>query len=70
MQIDTICSMDKGIKKLMIRLKEYRLKHQLTQEDLAKKLRVTRLTLSRWFNNKNTPRELEQYRIEELLRKK
>jgi transcriptional regulator with XRE-family HTH domain len=49
-------------------LRQYRLEHQLTQEDLAKKLGVAFTTINRWFNGKTRPSELQQYRIKQLLR--
>ena len=53
---------------LIDRLRQYRLEHQLTQEELAEKLGVAFLTLNRWLNGHAQPRELHQYRIEKLLK--
>ena len=50
-------------------LRQYRLEHQLTQEDLAKKLGVAFTTINRWFNGKTHPSELQEYRIKKLLGK-
>ena len=53
----------------MKELAEYRLKNQLTQAVLAKKLRVGRVTLNRWLNEVQYPNPLEEHRIKELLKK-
>lgn len=37
------------------RLKEYRKNHSMSQEELAKKMNVTRQTVSAWENNKAMP---------------
>ncbi len=50
-------------------LPQYRREHQLTQEDLAKKLGVAFTTINRWFNGKTHPSELQEYRIKKLLGK-
>jgi len=50
-------------------LRQYRLKHQLTQQALAKKLDVSFITINRWFNGKTHPSELQVYRIRKLLGK-
>jgi transcriptional regulator with XRE-family HTH domain len=51
-------------------LRQYRLKRQLTQQALAKKLDVSFITINRWFNSKTRPSELQVYRIKELLGRK
>lgn len=48
-------------------LRLYRLKHQLTQEELARKLGVSFATVNRWFKAKTHPSELQAYRIKKLL---
>ena len=48
-------------------LRQYRLKHQLTQQVLATKLGVSFITINRWFNGKTHPSELQEYRIKKLL---
>ena len=48
-------------------LRLYRLKHQLTQEELAQKLGVSFATVNRWFRAKTRPSELQAYRIKQLL---
>lgn len=55
---------------LLERLRQYRLEHQLTQEQLAKRLGVAFITLNRWLNGHAEPRELQRYRIERLLNQK
>ena len=52
---------------LINRLQRYRLEHQLTQEQLARKLGVAFITLNRWLNGHATPQALQQFRIEKLL---
>ncbi len=39
-------------KKAMFALKEYKEEHQFTQEDLARKMGVTRVTISMWLIGK------------------
>jgi transcriptional regulator with XRE-family HTH domain len=48
-------------------LRAYRLEHQLTQQELAKKLGVSFITVNRWLNGKTHPSELQAYRIKKLL---
>jgi len=67
---DTLCDMGKELANLISKLGEYRLKHQLTQAQLAEKLGVSRITLNRWLNGGNEPRPLELHRIKELLSEK
>ena len=50
-------------------LRQYRLRHQLTQQALAKQLGVSFVTINRWFNDKTHPSELQEYRIKKLLGK-
>lgn len=40
----------------MNRLKDLRKQKKLTQENLAKEIGVTKLTISRWENNERTPK--------------
>ena len=54
---------------IIIRLERYRLKNKLTQEKLAKKLRVAFCTVNRWLTGKTKPNKIQTYQIEELLRK-
>ena len=48
-------------------LRQYRLKHQLTQQALATKLGVSFITINRWFNGKTSPSQLQEYRVKKLL---
>jgi transcriptional regulator with XRE-family HTH domain len=49
-------------------LEKYRLEHKITQEKLAKELGVAFATVNRWLNGKCTPRKVQQYHIEKLLK--
>jgi transcriptional regulator with XRE-family HTH domain len=40
-------------KEIGIKLKEYREKHDLTQEELARQLDIPTITISRWERGKN-----------------
>lgn len=53
---------------LIERLKVYRLKHSITQEELAQKLGVAFATVNRWFRGKSEPNEIHSYQIENLLK--
>ena len=50
-------------------LQQYRLDHQLTQEELAEQLGVAFTTVNRWLNGRTHPSELQEYRIKKLLDK-
>ena len=52
------------------KLELYRLENRITQQDLAKELRVAFSTVSRWFNGKTTPSKIQQYHVEKYLTKK
>jgi transcriptional regulator with XRE-family HTH domain len=52
------------------RLEEYRLEHRITQETLAEKLGVAFTTVNRWLNYKSSPRKMQAYHIEKLLKEK
>ena len=52
---------------LIRRLEIYRLENRLSQEQLAKKLRVAFATVNRWFNGRFRPNEIHRYHIEKLL---
>ena len=49
------------------KLETYRLEHRISQEDLAKKLRVAFSTVNRWLNGKSKPNKIQAYHIEKLL---
>jgi len=40
-------------KEIGLKIKEYREKHSLTQEELARKLDIPSITISRWERGKN-----------------
>lgn len=52
------------------RLETYRLEHRISQEDLAKKLRVAFSTVNRWLNGKSKPNKIQTYHIQKLITKK
>lgn len=47
------------------KIKGYRLEHKLTQEELAKKLDVTKMEIIRWESERNMPSKLAQYRMKQ-----
>ncbi len=49
-------------------LRLYRLEHQLTQQELARKLGVSFITVNRWFNGRTKPGELQEYQIRKMLK--
>ena len=49
------------------KLKLLRLKHGLTQQQIAEKLYCDRITFWRWENNKQVPRPVFQKGIQELI---
>jgi len=50
-------------------LKDYRLKNKITQQELARMLEVSFATVNRWFNGHTKPSEIQEYRINKLLKK-
>ena len=40
---------------IIIQLEEYRLKHRITQQDLARKLGVSFVSVNRWLNGHARP---------------
>jgi transcriptional regulator with XRE-family HTH domain len=48
-------------------LRLYRLEHQLTQQELAKRLGVSFITVNRWFNRRVKPSPLLEHQIKKLL---
>ncbi len=52
---------------LIERLEEYRLEHKITQMELAEKLEVAFVTVSRWLNGHTKPNKIQAYHIEKLL---
>lgn len=57
-------------KDLIDQLIQYRLENKLSQEELAKKLRVTFQTVNRWINRHMKPGPIHEYQIKELIRGK
>lgn len=59
----------------MNKIKEYRVRHGMTQEDLAQKLKLDRSSVAKWEVGENTPRlkhllalsKIFQCTIEELV---
>lgn len=48
-------------------LKQYYLERRMTQQELAKKLGVTFITVNRWLNGKAKPGTRQEYQIKKLL---
>ena len=55
---------------LMERLEEYRLKNRILQQELAKLLGVSFVSVNRWLNGHTKPQKLQIYQIEQLLNKR
>ena len=55
---------------LINKLDIYRLENRLSQEKLAKLLRVSFATVNRWFNGHSKPNKIQEYHIKKLLDKK
>lgn len=53
---------------LIEKLGEYRLDKKLTQEELAKKLDVSFVTINRWLNCRNKPSILHSHYIKKFLK--
>ena len=56
------------MKDLIKQLEEYRLKNRLTQDELAKKLGVSCVSVNKWLNEHTQPQKLQVYQIEQLLK--
>ena len=56
------------MKNLIKQLEEYRLKNRLTQDELAKKLGVSCVSVNKWLNEHTQPQKLQVYQIEQLVR--
>ncbi len=52
---------------LIEELEEYRLENRITEKELAKKLRVSYNTVSRWFTGRFKPNKIDTYHIKKLL---
>jgi transcriptional regulator with XRE-family HTH domain len=62
--------MDKKSRSLIEELHRYRLEHELTQRELAKRLKVTVSTINYWLKARTEPQPIHRYRIEKLLAKR
>ena len=56
------------MKDLIKQLEEYRLKNRLTQDELAKKLGVSCVSVNKWLNEHTHPQKLQIYQIEQLVK--
>ncbi|MBE6421140.1 MAG: helix-turn-helix transcriptional regulator [Elusimicrobium sp.] len=56
------------MKDLIKQLEEYRLKNRLTQNELAKKLGVSCVSVNKWLNEHTQPQKLQIYQIEQLVK--
>lgn len=54
---------------LIDRLEEYRLKNKLSQQKLAKILRVHYTTINRWLMRRFKPNKIQEYQIKKLIKK-
>jgi len=52
---------------LLKKLNNYRLRNKISQQNLAKKLKVAYSTVNRWLTRKTTPNDMQKYNIEETL---
>ncbi len=48
-------------------LEEYRLENRITQKQLAEKLDVAFVTVSRWLNGHTEPNKIQAFHIKKLL---
>ena len=55
---------------LVRELEQYRLKNRIPQQRLADEIGVVFSTVSRWLNGKTKPNKIQQYHIENFLKKK
>ena len=51
-------------------LEQHRLEHRISQEGLAKKLKVHFSTVNRWFMGHQKPNKMQEYHIRKLLKGK
>ena len=56
--------------KKLLNIKKIRKKLELSQEQLAVKIGVSRSTINRWENNRNNPSKLALREMQRLLNKK
>ena len=55
---------------LIQELEEYRLENKITQVELAERLEVAFVTVSRWLNGHTQPNKIQTYHIKKLLSSK
>ena len=55
------------IEKMIERLNAYRLENRISQEKLAEMLKVSFVTVNRWFNGRQRPNYMQAYHIKKLL---
>ena len=60
----------RSIDNLIQKLEQYRLKNRIPQQQLADEIGVVFSTVSRWLNGKTKPNKIQQYHIENFLKKK
>jgi DNA-binding XRE family transcriptional regulator len=58
------------IDNLINKLEQYRLKNRIPQQELADEIGVVFSTVSRWLTGKTRPNKIQQYHIENFLKKK
>jgi transcriptional regulator with XRE-family HTH domain len=52
---------------LIDRLETFRLKHKITQQEIAAKLGVAFSTVNRWLNRHVKPNKIQSYQIQKLI---
>ena len=57
---------EKQKKAIAEKIKSYRIGKKLTQDELAKKLGVSKMEIIRWENAKNMPSQLAQEKLKKL----
>ena len=55
---------------LLKKLEQYRLKNRIPQQQLADEIGVVFSTVSRWLTGKTKPNKIQQYHIENFIKKK
>ena len=53
---------------LLNRLETFRLERRMSQQELARRLGVSFITVNRWFNGHQNPRKMQRYHIRKLLK--
>jgi DNA-binding transcriptional regulator YiaG len=52
---------------LIDELNEYRLENRISQVELAEMLKVSFVTVNRWFNRRQEPNQIQKYHINKLI---